>query len=93
MDVLSLKWIENFLTGRSQQVVVNGEYSDPTTVISRVSQGSVLGPLLFLCHINDIFQNLMSTVRLYADDTLIYHTIYNKQDVIVLQNNLNTIMK
>ena len=32
----TLKWTENLLTGRSQQVVVNGEYSDPTTVISGV---------------------------------------------------------
>ena len=46
----TLKWIESLLTGRSQQVVVNGEYSDPNTVISRVPQGLVLGPLLFLCY-------------------------------------------
>jgi len=49
----TLKWIESLLTGRFQQVVVNGEYSDPITVISRVPQGSVLGPLLFLCYIYD----------------------------------------
>ena len=58
----TLKWIENLLTGRSQQVVVNGEYSDSTTVISGVAQGSVSGPLLFLCYINDITQNLTSKV-------------------------------
>ena len=81
------------LTGRSQQVVVNGKYSDPTTVISGVPQGSVLGPLLFLCYINDITQNLTSKVRLYADDTLIYRNILNEQDVVALQNDLNTIMK
>ena len=54
----TLKWIENLLTGRSQQVVVNGKYSDSTTLISGVPQGSVLDPLLFLCYINDITQNL-----------------------------------
>jgi len=64
------KWIENLLASRSEQVVVNGEHSDPTTVISGVPQGSVIGPLLFLCYINDIFQNLTSTVHLYADNTL-----------------------
>ena len=89
----TLKWIENLLTGRSQQVVVNGKYSDPTTVISGVPQGSVLGPLLFLCYINDITQNLTSKVRPYADDTLIYRNILNEQDVVALQNDLNTIMK
>ena len=64
----TLKWIENLLTGRSQQVVVNGEYSDPTTVISGVPQGSVFGPLLFLCYINNITQNLTSIkFDYYAD--------------------------
>ena len=56
-------------------------------------QGSVLGPLLFLCYTDDITQNLTSKVRLYADDTLIYRNILNKQDVVALQNDLNTIMK
>ena len=96
VDVPSTEWIENLLTGRSQQVVVvNGKYSDPTTVISEVPQGSVLGPLLFLCYINDITQNLTSKVRLYAEDTLIYCNVLNKQDVnvVALQNDLNTIMK
>ena len=79
------------LSGRSQRVVVNGKYSDPTAVISGVPQGSVIGPLLFLCYINDISKNLTSTIRLYADDTLIYRTICNEQDVIALQNDLNTI--
>ena len=78
--------------GRSQWVVVNGEYGDPTTFISGVLHGSVIGPLLFLRYINDISQNLTSTVRLYADDTLIYHTICIKQDVIGLQNYLNTVV-
>jgi len=52
-----------------------------------------VGPLLFLCYINDITENLTSKVRLCADDTLIYHKILNKQDVVALQNDLNTIVK
>ena len=61
----TLKWIENLLTGRSQQVVVNGEYSDPTTVYNLwnfTRLGTYLGQLA--TYINDISQNLTSTVRL-----------------------------
>ena len=87
------KWIKELLIGRSQQVVVNGKYSGLTEVTSGVPQGSVLGPLLFLCYINDITQNMSSTVRLYADDTLIYRAVHSEADIIALQSDLNTIMK
>ena len=48
-------WIKAFLTGRSQTVRVNGEESISAPVISRIPQGSVLGPILFVIYINDIF--------------------------------------
>jgi len=48
------QWIVSFLTNRCQQVSVNGQLSQSTQVISGVPQGSVLGPLLFLCYINDM---------------------------------------
>ena len=89
----TLIWIKELLTGRSQQLVVNGKYSDLAEVTSGVPQGSVLGPLLFICYINDIVYKISSTMRLYADDTLIYRNIHSEDDVSVLQSDLNTVLK
>ena len=49
-----LKWIEQFLTGRTQVVLVNGTHSLPADVVSGIPQGIVLGALLFIIYINDI---------------------------------------
>lgn len=44
---------------------------------SGVSQGTVLGPLLFLLYINDLADNLQSSIKLFADDVLLYGVIAN----------------
>ena len=67
-----LTWLSSILHGRSQQVVVDGAKSPACTVTSGVSQGSVLGPTLFLIYINDIVFNVKSEIRLFADDILLY---------------------
>ena len=65
------KWINKWLKFRNQIVVLDGEMSDPVglTITSRVPQGTVLDPLMFLLYIHDINQNINSKIRLFADDS------------------------
>jgi len=69
--------IREFLLGRTQRVRVGGQLSE---VASGVPQGSVLGPLLFLAYVYDIWRNIESTIRLFADDCVIYRKMINKED-------------
>ena len=87
-----LHWIANFLTQRKMSVVVEGESSHEVDVESGVPQGTVLGPLLFLCHINDMPECVKSKIRLFADDCLLYRTIKNFGDHIKLQQDLNNLI-
>jgi len=52
-----------------------------------VLQGSVLGPLLFLVYINDIWRNIDLCIRLFVDDCIIYRKITNKNDIEVAEGS------
>ena len=85
------KWINSWLSGRTQQVVLDGQASDPVPVLSGVPQGSVLGPVLFLIFINDLPDNIRSSVRLFADDCVLYRNIHSLQDCLTLQEDLTSL--
>ena len=80
-----------FLTNRKMRVVIEGVESEAVPVDSGVPQGTVLGPLLFLCHINDLPDSVKSTVRLFADDCLLYRQIKSREDHISLQYDLQNL--
>lgn len=66
--------IGNFLSGRSQRVIVDGVRSAAVQVVSGVPQGSVLGPLLFSLYTSDLSADLNNVLVGYADDsTLVAH--------------------
>jgi len=87
VDSRVVVWIKEFLLGRTQRVRVGGHLSEEVRVTSGVPQGSVLGPLLFLAYVNDIWRNIESTIRLFADDCVIYRKIINKEDIEKLQKD------
>ena len=70
-----LKLVESFLSNRYQRVVLDAQVSSWADVKTGVPQGSILGPLFFLIYINDLSENLKSTVKLFADDTSIFHVV------------------
>ena len=82
-----LKWIESYLTGRTQRVFVGSSLSQSQVTSAGVPQGSVLGPLFFLIYINDIADNLLSITRIFADDTSLAFTASNISDIEGILNH------
>jgi hypothetical protein len=88
-------WIEQWLAGRRQRVVLDGEASEWEEVVSGVPQGSVLGPVLFLIFIRDLDRALPAGVRLrkFADDSKVANKIENDNDAQLLQDALDQLQR
>ena len=85
-------WIQSFLSNRTQRVAIDGILSSPVSVTSGVPQGTVLGPLLFLVYINDLPDYTKhSTIRLFADDCILYRPIKCDHDALLLQEDINSL--
>ena len=81
------KLLENYLSGRLQMVVLNGQTSSWRPVLAGVPQGSILGPLLFLVYINDLPNGLKSNAKLFADDTSLFAIVKDKNESADVLNN------
>ena len=68
--------ISSFLSNRRLRVVLNGKSLQEYPVNFGVPQGSILGPTLFLLYINDLPDDVICNIAIYADDT----TLYSKCD-------------
>ena len=90
-----LNWISAWLTQRNQRVCINSEMSGTKPVRSSVPQGTVLGPLCFLLYINDIGDLISpcSSIRLFADDSLLYQTVNGTESCQQLQNDLTRLVE
>jgi hypothetical protein len=78
-------WFLSYLTGRSQVVVANGIQSEVEQIQCGVPQGSLLGPLLYLCYCNDMEMAADCNLILYANDSII---LYADSDPKVIENKL-----
>ena len=81
-----LDTIIDFLNSRKQRIDLNGQFSSWTSIEAGVPQGSILGPLLFLIYVNDLSDDLIKNVKLFADDTSLFSVVH---DVNTSVNNLN----
>ena len=83
----ALAWFNSYLSGRTQCVNINGILSSPRNINISVMQGSVLGPLLFLCFINDLHTASKLFTLLFADDTCCLYAGKNLKDLIKFCND------
>ena len=79
--------LENYLLGRFQRAVLNGETSPWRPVLAGVPKGSILGPLLFLVYINGLSNRLKSNAKLFADDTFVFTIFKDKNESTNILND------
>ncbi len=82
MGIESVGWFHSYLTSRKQIVCVNGVVSEYRNVSCGVPQGSLLGPLLFLCYVNDMEISVNCKLLLYGDDNALLVSHKDPEDIL-----------
>ena len=73
--------ISSFLSNRRLRVVLDGKSSQEYPVNAGIPQGSILGPTLFLLYINDLPDDVICNIAIYADDTTLYSKCNRASDL------------
>ena len=87
-------WLQSYLQGRLQRVVVNGQCSEWTDVKSGTPEGGLLSPLLFSMFINHL-PNVISksNILMFADDVKLFKQVNSNDDAADLQSDLSELCK
>ena len=82
LDSACVKWFRSYLSNRHQVVTVQTVLSDSLPIKCGVPQGSILGPILFMCYINDMCTCVNeSKLLLYADDSVLLYSDTNPKTI------------
>ena len=93
MGISIINWIVQLPTDRRQRVVADGEVSSWKSVLSGVPQGSELGPILFLVHINNLEEGVTGKILKFADDTKLFRKVKEIGDKQNLQEDIDKLVK
>jgi Reverse transcriptase (RNA-dependent DNA polymerase)/Endonuclease-reverse transcriptase len=87
-----LKLIQSYLSSRTFRIRLNNSDSDAFDAAQGVPQGSILGPLLFIIFMNDLFPHIKCRIYIFADDIVILysHTDFHTSQIMV-QNEVNNL--
>ncbi len=88
---IGFRWFKSYLKERTQKVKVGDTISGSMPIKCGVPQGSILGPLLFLCYVNDMAASTKCKLLLYADDSILLTSNKDPKAIAeTLSRNLET---
>ena len=89
IDCKIASWIESWLNGRQQRVIINGSVFGWSLVKSGVPQELVLRPILLLIFINDLDDGISGIILKFADDTELKGRVGRVEEIEKLRGDLN----